>query len=228
MLQTDSLLKFLTVGQEVQQRDAFDPRSLEAISQHLPPYLKAILTDFQERQHQDALHRFWIESEDVPLAVDDSEPDKVLFAFGDIKMVVKKDRMMRDVDGNVVDREDEGEGWPCYMLSPEQKQALVQGEYALDEISALIFEENSQEITFWENGEVQRTCTLQNHDHHLKRLALLARNTQGKVLTKTSNALRQVYRLTKVAAQQAGLSHRFSPEFVFAQEFTAHYNESLN
>ncbi len=34
-----------------------------------------------------------------------------------------------------------------------------------------------------------------------------------------------IYRITTAMAQQSGMSHRYSPEFIFAHKFTIHYDE---
>ena len=34
-----------------------------------------------------------------------------------------------------------------------------------------------------------------------------------------------LYRVTKEMAEQTGLPHRYSPEFIFAHEFTEHYDK---
>src|SRR6185312_2699956 len=96
MFLTDYLLKFFTTGQEVQRQPPYDLRPIDPLIAHLPGYLKQILLDFQTSQHQESLHRFWIEAEEVPLAIDDkalNDTGHVLFALGDIRMVVKKHTM---------------------------------------------------------------------------------------------------------------------------------------
>ncbi|WP_218814678.1 hypothetical protein [Rickettsiella endosymbiont of Dermanyssus gallinae] len=51
MLLPDYLLKFLTVGQEVQRRDPYQLRSLDGITHHLPDYLKKVITDDETGKH---------------------------------------------------------------------------------------------------------------------------------------------------------------------------------
>lgn len=227
MLLTDYVLKFLTVGQEVQRRDPYDFRPLDEITKKLPAYLKKIIDDFHESNHQEAVHRFWIESEAVPYAIDDKELNtngNVLFAFGDIKMIVKHHRMVRDVDGNLVDKEGEGEGWDCYVLTPKQLRELQTGKRVITDPALLVIQEKS-EVIFWEDQRIEQRCILEADKHHLVRLSKRKRNEQEKVLIDDSESLHQIYRITRKAATKTGMEHRFSPEFIFAQEFTAHYNE---
>jgi curved DNA-binding protein CbpA len=227
MLLTDYVLKFLTVGQEVQRRGPYDFRPLDEITKKLPAYLKKIIDDFHESNHKEAVHRFWIESEAVPYAIDDKELNtngNVLFAFGDIKMIVKHHRMVRDVDGNLVDKEGEGEGWDCYVLTPKQLRELQTGKRVIADPALLVIQETS-EVIFWEEQKVEQRCVLEADKHHLVRISKRKRNEQEKVLIDDSESLHQIYRITRKAASKTGMQHRFSPEFIFAQEFTAHYNE---
>lgn len=228
MLLTDYLLKFLTVGQEVQCQHPYELRSLDEATKKLPVYLKKIIENFHEDNHQEAVHRFWIESEEVPYAIDDAELNtmgNVLFALDEIKMVVKHQRMTRDADGNLVDKEGEGEGWDCYVLTSDQLQELERGNRRISDPAMIIIKKTS-EVIFWENQKVEQRCVFPvAEQHHLIRLSKRKRDAQEKVLIDDAQSLRLIYRVTRKAVVQAGISHRFSPEFVFAQEFTAHYNE---
>lgn len=228
MLLTDYLLKFLTVGQEVQCQHPYDLRSLDEVTKKLPLYLKKIIDNFHEDNHQEAVHRFWIESEAVPYAIDDEELNttgNVLFAFDEMKMIVKHQRMVRDVDGNLIDKEGEGEGWACYVLTSEQLQELEKGNRRISDPAMIIIKKTS-EVIFWENKKAEQHCVFPAAEqHHLIRLSKRKRDAQERVLIDDAQSLRLIYRVTRKAAAQAGISHRFSPEFIFAQEFTAHYNE---
>lgn len=104
MLLTDYILKFLTTDQEVQGRYPYEQRPVETMIQHLPEYLRKIITDFHHEQHSGALHRFWIEAEEIDVAL----PEEVLekdgiarIVLGDLKMIVKKHRMERDIVSNI-------------------------------------------------------------------------------------------------------------------------------
>lgn len=227
MLLTDYLLKFLTVGQEVQRRDPYQLRSLDKITHHLPDYLKKVITDFHASNHEASLNRFWIESEEVDLAIDDENANKeghVLFALGDLKMVVKHHKLTRDAEGNLVDKADEDEGWDCYVLTPEQKQVLEEGKLVISD-SALIIVKEAWELIFWENHKATARCSLEDDKHLLIRLNGRPRDENEKVKKDDSESLRQIYRIILKAATKADMPHRYSPEFIFAQEFTKYYNE---
>jgi hypothetical protein len=77
MLLTDYLLKFLTTDQEVQGQYPFGQRPAASMIQHLPEYLRKIIEDFHHTQHSGALHRFWIEAEDIDLSLSDETKDDV-------------------------------------------------------------------------------------------------------------------------------------------------------
>jgi hypothetical protein len=227
MLLTDYLLKFLTVGQEVQRRDPYELRDLHEITRELPRHLKKIISDFHNSHHEESLHRFWIESEEVDLAIDDeglSKDGNVLFALGDIKMVVKHHTLTRDTEGNLVDKEGEDEGWDCYVLTPQQMKDLARGERSIPE-SALIVVDGTAEVVFWENQCLTARCYFDEEEHHLIRLSKRQRDEKEKVKTNDPESLRQIYRIVQKAAKKAGMPHHYSPEFIFAQEFTKHYDK---
>ena len=227
MLLTDYLLKFLTVGQEVQRRDPYELRSLTNITQQLPDHLKKVIDDFHASDHQASLHRFWIESEEVDLAIDDtglSKDGNVLFALGDIKMVVKHHTLRRDAEGNLVDDEGEDEGWDCYVLTRTQQRELIQEKRIISDPALLIIKD-TWELIFWENNQAVQHCTLEKDKHHLIRLSKRSRDADEKIKIDDSESLRQIYRVVLKAAKKADMPHRYSPEFVFAQEFTKYYNE---
>jgi hypothetical protein len=227
MLLTDYLLKFLTVGQEVQRRDPYELRSLANIIQPLPDHLKKVIDDFHASDHQASLHRFWIESEEVDLAIDDaglSKDGNVLFALGDIKMVVKHHTLRRDAEGNLVDDEGEDEGWDCYVLTRAQQRELEQGKRIISDPALLIIKD-TWELIFWENNQMVQRCTLEKDKHHLIRLSKRSRDADEKIKIDDSESLRQIYRVVIKAAKTVDMPHRYSPEFIFAQEFTKYYNE---
>ncbi|GFT61887.1 curved DNA binding protein DnaJ [Nephila pilipes] len=227
MFVTDYLLKFLTVGVEVQRRDPYELRSLDKIMYKLPNHLKKVIYDVHASNHEESLNRFWIESEGVELAVDDeglSEDGDILFALGNIRMVVKHHKMERDAEGKLVDKEGEDEGWDCYILTQEQKQELYNGKRIMED-SALIIIKGSWELIFWENQKATHRFTLEENKQDLIRLGKLQRDSQEKVKIDDSESLRQIYRIVLKAAKKTGMPNRYSPEFVFAQEFTKYYDE---
>jgi hypothetical protein len=143
MLLTDYLLKFLTVGQEVQGGHPYAGRSLDTLLAPLPEYLKKIIHDFHQEQSEASLHRFWIEARDLPLTSTSQEAagvEQEHVALGDLKMVVKKHVMRRNLKGELVDSIEDDEGWSFYILTPAQKQAVEQGRQKITAPSLVILE----------------------------------------------------------------------------------------
>lgn len=75
-----------------------------------------------------------------------------------------------------------------------------------------------------EYGEVTHTFLPKNYREMLNRLSNQPRERDGRVKPSKRNA-HLLYRLTKKVTAQAGLPNRYSPEFIFAHEFTRHYDE---
>jgi len=227
MLLTDYTLKFLTTNQEVQGQHPFDQRPVASMIKHLPDYLTRFIKEFHKEQHAGAMHRFWIEAEEIDVAFSDEGIDnKNLTRVGveDLKMVVKKHRMERDIHGELKDVGNEDEGWPIYVLSREEWRELERGARVING-NALIFIYAEFKVYFWENNELLKAHVApQDYRETLIYLFKEPRNGSGKVDENSENS-RLRYRATKEMAHQAGLSHRYSPEFIFAHEFTTHYNE---
>ena len=225
MLITDYLLKFFTTGQEIQGRHPYDMKSLENLTQKLPRYLKDIIENYQTSPSTHGLHRFWIEAGEINVAVNESKEDVVQYAYDDLQMVVKKHKMFRDVDGEIHDlgADIEDEGWDFYVSTRTQKAQLESSDISTLK-PAIIFITDTDQFYFVENEEFSSAYTLHRCDHHLKNLAKLKRDDKQKVELTPANQ-RLFYRLTREAAKQTGKSHRYSREFIFAQEFTNHYNE---
>ncbi|MDA0698117.1 MAG: J domain-containing protein, partial [Proteobacteria bacterium] len=226
MLLTDYVLKFMTTNQEVQGEYPFEQRPVLGMLKHLPLYLLRIIEAFQESKHAGALHRFWIEAEDIDLSLSDKdvEPKDIRrIHLGSLKMVVKKHRMERDIHGELKDVGDEVEGWPVYVLTPEEFQELKEGTRRIN-THAMIFTHGKIRCSYWENHrEIHKHVPL-DYNETLMRLHIQPRAMDGKLLQNTSN-MPLIYRATKEMARQTGLSHRYSPEFIFAHEFTTHYDE---
>lgn len=226
MLVTDYILKFLTVGQEVQGKHPYDMRSIDKFIQHLPGYLKKIIYDFHAANHSESLHRFWIEAENISVAVEDKEIDNsgiIKFALGELTMVVKKHKMVRDIDGNLVDQEYDEEGWNIYILSPQQQQEIQAGKRIIAD-SGIIFITGTNQFYCVENSIISSKYVINNYDQHLKRLFKLKRDTNEKVSLDASS-VGLIYKILREINRQTDVPHKFSPEFIFAQEFTTHYNE---
>ena len=226
MLLTDYVLKFLTTNQEVQGQYPFDQRPVAPMIQHLPEYLRKIIDDFQNEQHFGSLHRFWIEAEELDISLSDVEiknDDITRIGLGNLKMIVKKHRMERDIHGELKDVGNEDEGWPIYVLTPEQMHELERGKRVIDG-HAMIFIYAETKLFYWENNAVLHAHAPKDFRETLIRLYLQPRDSNGKIAQNTKN-MPLLYRTTKEMALQSEISHRYSPEFIFAHEFTTHYDE---
>lgn len=226
MLLTDYILKFLTTNQEVQGQYPFDQRSVTTMISHLPEYLQKIVAEFQSAPKSGALHRFWIEAEEIDITLPGDEADQsdvTRIGLGDLKMVVKKHRMERDIHGNLQDIGNEDEGWPIYVLTSTQ---ILELEHRIRVISgpAMIFTHAQTTLIYWDNNQIIQTHIPRDFRDTLVRLFLLPRETNGKIVPNTNN-MPLLFRVIKEMAHQTGLAHRFSPEFIFAHQFTTHYNE---
>ena len=228
MLLTDYILKFLTTHQEVQGIYPFEERPLDSMLDHLPEYLRQLIEDFHSaKQNSGALHRFWIEAEKIDISVSDPEATKdgtTKFALGDVNMVVKKHRMERDIHGELKDVGNEDEGWPIYVLTEKEMQALKDKKKMING-PAMIYPYGERKLIYWEHDEpIHHHDIPQEFSETLIRLYKQPRELDGKIVSSPEN-IGLLYRSTKEMAQQSGLSHRYSPEFVFAHEFTKHYDE---
>ncbi len=81
-----------------------------------------------------------------------------------------------------------------------------------------------KEVYFFEEGEISAPFLMKGCDPQLELMFSLARDEQGKIL-RTQQSAYLNYMLTGEITEQAGKSHYFSPEYEFAQLFTAHYDE---
>jgi hypothetical protein len=227
MLLTDYILKFLTTAQEVQGYYPFDQRPVNSMIQHLPQYLREIIEEFQTAPHSGALHRFWIEAEELDLSINEQgNANNRISRIGldRIKMVLKKHRMKRDIHGELNDTSDDEEGWPIYVLTPEQMQNLEHGKNSI-EGHAMIFIHAVAKLFYWENNAIVTTYNPgKEYRDTLIRLYTQPRETNGKVIVNTNN-MPLIYRVTTTMAKHSGMSHRYTPEFIFTHKFTTHYDE---
>ena len=222
MLFTDYLLKFFTVGREVGSRWPHARRPLDELLIELPDHLRKIIENFQKKRGSESIHRFWIEAGEVSVA--QTQKDQIhRLAIGDIQMVVKKHQMMRDERGNLVDVNESEEGWHWYVLNPRQLEQAKQGLLALKN-PAILFQEGQKEVCFFEEDEVSEPFLVKGCDAQFELLFTLPRDEQGGVPRVQERAYLN-YMFTGEITQQAGKSHQFSPEYEFAQLFTAHYDE---
>lgn len=224
MLMTDYILKFLTIKQEVSGQYPFDQRPVENMIQHMPEYLRKIIEDFRHAQHSEAIHRFWIEAEETEVALDEQQDEGVTrIALGKLRMVVKKHKMKRDIHGELVDDGNEDEGWPIYVLTPQQMRELYIKRRVINS-HAMIFINGDAEPFYWENNTITRAKIPENYRETLNRLYKQPRDSDGKIIQNSVN-MPLIYRVTKAIANKSGMPHRYSPEFIFAHEFTTHYDE---
>ncbi len=226
MLLTDYVLKFLTTNQEIQGQYPFDQRPVSSMLEYLPEYLRQIIKDFHDEQHVGALHRFWIEAEEIDISQAEDVTtgnDITKISLGNLKMVVKKHRMERDIHGELKDVGNEDEGWPVYVLTRQQMHELQLGVRIIDGY-AMIFIYAEQHMYFWENNKILKDHVPVDYKETLIRLFKQPKNADGKVEQNTKN-MPLLYRATKEMTHQAELSHRYSSEFIFAHEFTTHYDE---
>lgn len=223
MLLTDYVLKFLTTGQEAQGEYPFAQRPVANMIKHLPAYLQKIVEDFHAAQHRGAIHRFWIEAGEIDLSRNDVN-DALRLGLGDLKMIVKKHVMKREINGELQDVGDEDEGWPIYVLSKAQLLGLEQGLRVITG-HAMIFVDGTAQLCYWENNKaIYHHTVAKDHYETLIRLYKQARDKDGKIIVNYKN-MPLIYRVTNQMASQTGLSHRYSAEFIFAHEFTTHYDE---
>lgn len=224
MLLTDYILKFLTTGQEVQGIHPFDQRPITQLIAHLPEHLRKIIDDFHQAHHYGSTHRFWIEAEEVEIISSD-EPEESIsrIAVGDIRMVIKKHQMKRDIHGELKDIDDESEGWPIYLLSSEKIHELKQAMCNI-EGHALIYVQNENRVVFWENNQLLLDFIPKDFQETILKLSQQTPDEQGKIKVNTKNQ-QYIYQTTREICQQANIEHRYSPEFIFAHELTQHYDE---
>lgn len=226
MFLADYLLKFLTVGREVQGAHPYAMRSLDEVIKILPLPLKKIIENFHAASSEGSTHRFWIESEEVSVTIDDSNREKsgdVSYTFGKARMVVKKHRMVANTKGELVDDEDVDEGWKIYVLSAKEVDKVIMGERVI-ESPAIVCVENKNGIFFVEDIGLSSPFVLKGNTHYLRKLYKLNREEDGKVVIKTNLEKSDVYTAIKEITTQAGKKLLFSPEYEFAQEFSRHYD----
>lgn len=227
MLLTDYILKFLTTNQEVQGQYPFEQRSASTMMQKIPPYLRKIITDFQAKETAGAIHRFWIEAEEIDLAIQDNastDDSLIQIALDDIKMLVKTHRMDRDLNGELKDTTDEEEGWPIYILTPVQFEELEQGKRIIQKHAMIFVSGLSPQLIYWENNRRLKTHMPLDFQERWIRLTKFPRTSDEKLIVKTKN-MPLIYYITETLALQAEQSPRYSAEFSFAHEFTTHYDE---
>ncbi|MES2204901.1 MAG: DnaJ domain-containing protein [Pseudomonadota bacterium] len=230
MFLTDYLLKFLTVSQEVQGKYPFAFRSVNTLLENLPQHLQAIVHEFHSApQGKHKMNRFYIEASYANYASDTLEDayltSNTKIVVPEVTMVVKKHALKRDAHGNVVDTLNDEEGWSIYIDSPGvsvNEHSLAQEERAI----VFLTQNVRVKVCFWDGREFSSKTAL-SRDEVMQWLTELNQQTcdfQGKI-EKTNQNAQLIYSVTKQITHRFNRSHHFSPEYVFAQSLTKHYNE---
>lgn len=225
MLFADYILKFLTTGAEVQTKPPYDMRSIGELKQNLPRAIQETINEFHSSQHDQSVHRFWIEPKPPRVAAKIKQLGddvKDIFALDDLEMVIKTHKMERDVQGNLIDSSDKNEGWYVYRLDAQQFESRKQHHQSW-QLPALIFYTASQEIYLIQSeGASPIILNYQNITGPISQLVNAGYDFGGELIVSDENRLLR-YKATRLIAEKAGVDHHFSPEYIFAQEMTQHY-----
>ncbi len=222
LLLADYLLKFFTVGQEVQGSAENRLRPIQKLIEHLPIHLRKIIEDFHAVQQKESLHRFWIEALETSTAV--SENGNILQAVvSDLTMIVKKHLMAVNTKGELVDADEGEEGWLFYVFESEQAARLAVKNNQLQS-PAIIFIENSNTVYFFENALLSCAFPIVDYERTLDKVYQQPKDSNNKIPRNAHNS-DLLYRATLEVTSQTEKFHYFSPEYIFSQEFTAHYDE---
>lgn len=226
MLLADYVLKFLTIGAEVQGKYPYDMRPVTEMIEHLPQHLKDIIEKFHasQRHNSGMIHRFWIEAEQISEATQDDENGISRFAMTDMKMVVKKHTMERDVKGELIDTRDDDEGRDLYILKPRQLQSILEGVVQLNG-PAMVLVPELNKVYFIETDHIVKEDWLSIiHMKQLSELEKYSREENGKVKRTIDNEM-SIYKFTAGVCVASDVQNHFSPEYVFAQELSEKYDE---
>jgi hypothetical protein len=231
LLSTDYLLKFFTVGQEVNANYPYDGQTLTQLTAHLPDYLKQVLNQFNASPQVESLHRFWIEAESAWVDMGDAKQESKSAVqkiwVDEVQMVVRKHKMMRDEKGELIDDPNEAhEGWHVYLLSDEQCRRFDSGETLLEiEQPALCLRVPTNTIRFLEGGQRTRHVLSGYNDQLAYLFTHCAQaDARGKIIL-DSTVRGILYRATEFICKQTGRATYFSPEYAFAQSFSYYYND---
>lgn len=219
----DYLLKFLTLNQEIRGRYPYDTRSFEPVIKQLPPVLRKILDDFHQTQSSSTMHRFWIEAEAIPVAIEEQATASTYqqsIALGEVTMMVNKHRMIRDLNGHWVDSQEDQDGWEFYLLAQAPHQLSHRFKSP-----AIIFITADEKVYFIHKNRTSATFTLSAPTVAACLQLRHEQCDQHQRVLKTPRNRRLLYQTILAVTQECKQPHYFSPEFVFAQEFTEHYDE---
>ncbi|RYE21644.1 MAG: hypothetical protein EOP45_09295, partial [Sphingobacteriaceae bacterium] len=223
-LMADYILKFLTMGIEVQGKHPYKVRPIENMIFHLPEQLKKIIYDFHSSKQSDSIHRFWIESEELPVATrtKDQSDHITQIGFDHIRMVVKKHKMVLDKNNNLIDHEEKGEGWSYYRFDNIREFEDVKSKDKSFGSPSIIIED-IKNLYFFEDNNLSIPYTIED-ESFIKHITQQKLDTDKKVIINSADTY-YFYKFTKEITELVKREHNFSPEYVFAQEFTHHYDE---
>ncbi len=234
MMLADYLLKFFTIGNEVKGIYPYDMRSADQLLDQIPEYLRVIIHNFRNtKTSEEAIHRFWFEAIEVPTVYKKKEDKTLLFTFGDAKVVVKKHLMGRDAEGKLIDIPEPDEGWHIYAFPANKKAAFNKNQLDITRPAMIFFENQNDVILLDDNDAPSLTLTLPEYNNKVsvvnykeRRNVLFKQPKDAKgEIRRTTNNVSLVYATITEIAALAKREHHFSPEFVFAQEFSDHYEE---
>jgi hypothetical protein len=190
--------------------------------------LRKIIDDFHEVQSSESLHRFWIEAESLSVAFDtarlEAEDVQTIHLY-DVNMVVKKHKMIRNADEQLVDDQEKHEGWFFYLLNENQRKLFYLTKKVEHEPAIILsLKEGDNEVICSENGK-QSAFTLLDCDEQLNDIRRYCKRDEDGKMIETRVASSLIYNITRQVSEQSRKPHLFSPEYIFAQEFTDHYEE---
>lgn len=196
---------------------------------HLPAFLKQVITDFHAAQHTEAAHRFWIEAVSIPVSLDEDKLTGLGVQHLEVdiepEIMVRKHKLMRNADGDLIDDPNDHDGWFFYLLNDAKKRSFDLGEPIRDiKTPAIYLYPYSNRIRFLDNNE-RSNCVLQGYDDQLLQFFDVCKADETGLIIETPSLSQQSYRLIKKIESQTGKPTHFSPEYIFAQEFTKYYNE---
>lgn len=233
MLETDYVLKFITMGYQVQFVHPFEIKSIASILDKIAiqsPALAQAIRQYYATSQPGTAHRFWIEQGELPFTSDtDQEAGTTSYGFGELPMHVRTHCLLRDLAGELVDDEASTEGWPIYVLTAEQLKDLKEKRFALPDSFAIILQKGSRDVSFVEYGDCEpkplSNALLPAHQQALFSAPDFELNTQGRLLLKKKSAALDsiVYHLTRSVTEAARKEHRFSAERILGESLTTHY-----
>lgn len=223
---TDYLLKFLTIGSEVQGQYPYELRHVQSLIEKLPLALQEQIIHFQSQKNIGKPHRFWIEASVIP-TLKEEEGGRIRWTFGDIRMVIKKHGMEYDASGGLVDSDEAEEGWPIYRVKKiEDFEKERQGKHYL--FRALVFIKNTNEVyCFDEQTRCKRAqIVLPNElqeEWDIQIFSIKGLLRRDKKIIEYDNS-HFIYKLTNYVCEQINKPTHFSDERVIAESLTEHYD----